>query len=1665
MANLSHSESRRLYSWWWDSHNTPKNSKWLQENLTDMDGKVKSMIKLIEADADSFARRAEMYYKKRPELMKFVEEFYRAYRALAERYNHATGELRQAHRTISEAFPEEVPFELGDDSPSKTEPLTLEVKRRVHALFDADELLQDSDAGSKKRGLKQLHEMLRDKEALLQSSNFSDKGINGSNEVEGLKKALLDIEAEKEDVLLQYQQCLVKLCKIEGEINEAQKKSGRAEIEAQALKEALIQLEAEKNAGMVKQKEYLERISDLEAMVSKFQEDTKGLDKKAFEAESESRTLKDKMSGLELEKETVMQQYKQCLEKISDLENKISIIEDEASILKKRAERAEAEVSELKRAFANLNKEKEASALQYKCCLEIISKLEKDISSLTNKVSIGNAKLKTTEEKCALFEKSNQSLRVEADNLVKKIAAKDQELSKKQGELESLEVRLKDEHSRHEKVEATLETLQNSHSKSRDDQMALTLELKNVVRKLKETEASKNCLEEEIRQVRDENDGLSRTNSSMESMQTEIFSLREIKERLEKEVSHHIGITISLQREILNLKEEIEGLNRHYRDLVEQVEEAGLDPTCVLISIKCLHEENSKLRQLCENGRNEKAIMSKKLENIEDALLESGQFIYGEKTALVAEKASILSQLQAMTENMQSLVGRNAVLENSLSTAKIELEGLREKSKGLDEICELLKNERSYLLTERGSLVSKLENVERRLQILEKRFMGLEEKYIDLEKEKEAMHDQVEKLKLSLDEENQERTSSQILSETRLAGLENQIHLLREENTCKKKETEHELDKALKAQFEISILHKFIKDMEEKNYSLIVECQKHVEASKLAEKLISELEGESLEQQVESELLLDEIERLRLGIYQIFRGLEIAPEEKVVENEQTFLHCILESIEDMKCSLSEYEDEKQELLVENSVLLTLLEQLESKGVEIETRKIHLEQESKIMAEKLSAVEHEKNELVEINGKLKLDVSEGREEAAVLEAEFGSLRVKQADLQKAYNALQAVYSKVNQENTYLLKKFSVLKDEKYELERYNEDVILELLATANVSEVLRSFGREKVEEVKLLLADLNRQNEVNISLEKEMSVLIGKLELQKAENLALKDAVFSLEIEMDVVKECNVRMNQDVINGKESLLQTQTKLLDAETKLEAAEKSNLTLCTTMGEMKKENESLHIANKNLESEICLLHQEREENKTREQNLSNEFELWEVEASTFCFDLQVSSVNEVLLKNKVQELTGVCRILEEKDGSKSTEIDQLKRKISLMENEISGLKSQLHAYAPVVASLRDDISFIEHNALLRSKVKAADNRDTEFLAARVDLPEDQSLASLQKLQMRVKAVGKLIEESNNSKRQEPGTSENDKLKNHCLIRDKHEHSSRKTKMLMKDIPLDIVVSHSSELKRGSVRTDDHLMLEMWETADVDGKNRDQTTIGDSRRISYKLRQRDKSQYKSDPPSTDSDVEKELSVDKLELSSSSSRISTTKPNQESNGVKILERLSSDAKKLENLHVTVENLRTKLETNKKIRKAKSIDYVAVKQELRETEDAVVYLVDLNSQLVKNIEECPKDEMASPRMRETLKTWRVKVTEQAEKGSEKVDQLQVGIQKIQCMLLKVEDEKMVSKGRNKFLRSKSIILRDFVYNGRKNSGRRKKGPNCGGCFRQSTSRNENGSFS
>ncbi|XP_062181017.1 protein NETWORKED 4B-like [Phragmites australis] len=95
MKRMHRMATRKSHSWWWDSHISPKNSKWLAENLEEMDKQVKEMLRLIEDEGDSFAKKAEMYYQRRPSLVTHVENFYRMYRALAERYDNVTGELRK----------------------------------------------------------------------------------------------------------------------------------------------------------------------------------------------------------------------------------------------------------------------------------------------------------------------------------------------------------------------------------------------------------------------------------------------------------------------------------------------------------------------------------------------------------------------------------------------------------------------------------------------------------------------------------------------------------------------------------------------------------------------------------------------------------------------------------------------------------------------------------------------------------------------------------------------------------------------------------------------------------------------------------------------------------------------------------------------------------------------------------------------------------------------------------------------------------------------------------------------------------------------------------------------------------------------------------------------------------------------------------------------------------------------------------------------------------------------------------------------------------------------------------------------------------------------------------------------------------------------------------
>ncbi|XP_043691816.1 protein NETWORKED 1D-like [Telopea speciosissima] len=1856
MATMLQSESRRLYSWWWDSHISPKNSKWLQENLTDMDVKVKAMIKLIEEDADSFARRAEMYYRKRPELMKLVEEFYRAYRALAERYDHATGALRQAHRTMAEAFPDQVPFALADDAPTgssttEVEPHTPEMSHPIRALYEPDDLHKDalglssspmhtmkrnggpseeSDVETSKRGLKQLNDMFGSVEVLLNHAKFADgrvrKGLNfqevdgqeqrlnngmshlstenqnlktqiaseseraskAEMEVQTLKEALAKLEVEKEAGLLQYQQSLGKISQLETEVLSAQEsarglyvQASEAETEVQKLKEMLSKLEAEKEAGLLQYHQCLERISSLEAKIANAEEGAKNLNEQAGKAETEAENLKEALARLESEKEAALLQYKECLEMISNLEIKISCTEEEAKKLNKRAERAETEVQTLKQALAKLEEDKEASALQYKQCLDRISNLEseafraqEEAIRLNAEIETGVAKLHSSEEHRLLLESINQSLRSELEALVRKMGMQTLELKDKHEELQRLHTHIQEEHLHFLQAEAALKTMQSLHCQSEEEQRTLAVELQQAVQVLKDVELQKQVLEDEVQQIKEDNKILKDQNlcsaRSMKSLQEEIFGLKETKGKLEMEVELRLDQRNALQQEIYCLKEEINDLSRRLLAMMEQIESVGLNPECLGSAVKNLQDENLKLKEICESDRDEKITLLEKLENMDkilekNALLENSlsdataeleglrekvklldgscQSLCEEKSALVAEKVSLVSQLEIMAEKVQKLLENNTLLENSLSDVVAELEGSKIKAKSLGESCQSLKSEKSALLSEKESMVSQLQIILQRLEELECKCTRLEEQYLGLEKERETTLCQVKELRVSLDLEKQERANFAESSETKLAALEKHVHVLQEEGHWRKQEFEEELDRSINTQVEIFILQRFIRDMEEKNFSLLIECQKHFEDSNLSEILISELEQENHKLHVDTKFLSDQIEKLRTGISEILNSLEVGPDYwslDMITEDQTLLKNILRKIEDRECSFLNAQDEKQQLSFQNLVLLTLLEQTRLQTANLEHERNTLDEEYKLRTEELLMLQNEKHELLEMNVQLQSEIRMREHSEEVLKAEMEKLQAKFSDLQEAYLVSQNENSKLLEGNGVLTNELSDMKEERHTLEEENSVLLGEAFALENLSLIFENFNAEKDVKLKGFSEDVDCLHGINSGLQNEKRVIEENLIMVEREKLHLKESVEELESEMNGVRNVNDQLNHQITTGKDLLYQKEVELSDAEQKLRITQSENKTLCRDVEDLKKElNESemirrelekhilelsedknrqtmeigcLNEANWKFGSELCKLREENIELKSAKENLSYELQenrgeviLLEADAEEFYRGLQMSRVHEAVLEQKVHELIGALEILEGESASKTVEIEQLSGKLCVLEGENGGLKAELAAYLPVIVSLRDSILSLEDHALFQTKMEPMDvelenqyhEKSHGLMCGNHSAERPNGASDLQELLNRVKVIEKAVMEerlavleSLDKVKQEAAMKEIKELKSRSSLKEKEVQTNRdivlqlegpelgnessddhpqKTEpeiskvrngLLMKDIPLDQVSEQSfydhgvgqyGLNKKRNVDTDNE-MLEIWETVEQDYSLDLKVNKGQKLPSAPPKGETEVEEQRSNCPSSELQFEKELGVDKLEVSRR-----VTEPHQQGNSRKILTRLASDAQKLTNLQITLEELKKKVEMSGKSKNSKDIEYGSVKGQLQEFEEAIMELSDVNSKLMKSAEEnlLSSNEKSVLEMEETGNVRRKKVSEQARRVSEKIGRLQVLLQKIQFDLLKLDEHR--SKGKTKVTdRRLKILLKDYLYDsGKSSSPRRKKTPFCA-CVRPAT---------
>ncbi|CAL9099421.1 unnamed protein product [Musa textilis] len=399
------------YSWWWASHIRTKQSKWLDNNLQEMDDRVKTMLKLIEEDADSFARRAEMYFKRRPELISFVEEAYRAYRALAERYDHISGELHKANHTIATAFPDQVQYAmLEEEDENFPKAITPIDARKVHK--------PTVDGLMNKRRESQSY--------LKKMQQRSDTPLNkdkAQEEISKLQKTILVLQTEKEFIKSSYEGGIAKYWEIEKKITEMQEEvcclqdefstsvviednEARALMTATALKsseDAIVSLHERQNKSMEQAKLESERIKavkkklkDFNGRLGQFQTITEDSDENpernsiTVNVEKETCHLTDRIelqSLCEKVKEYIEKNpdvsVEEIAEKIDELVNRITTLELTMSTQTAQISRLSSENNELEKYLQSLEEEKMI--------------LVDDSNELTNKLKQAEAKLDRVE--------------------------------------------------------------------------------------------------------------------------------------------------------------------------------------------------------------------------------------------------------------------------------------------------------------------------------------------------------------------------------------------------------------------------------------------------------------------------------------------------------------------------------------------------------------------------------------------------------------------------------------------------------------------------------------------------------------------------------------------------------------------------------------------------------------------------------------------------------------------------------------------------------------------------------------------------------------------------------------------------------------------------------------------------------------------------------------------------------------------------------------------------------------------------------------------------------------------------------------------------------------------------------------------------------------------
>lgn len=1480
-----------------------------------MDSKIKLMIKIIEEDAESFAKRAEMYYRRRPELMALLEELYRAYRALAERYDHAAGDLRQAHRKIAEAFPDQVLMDLDDDLPTDTASIETDVDNADMA------------------------------HCFLSFINASDSKMcgKGNQDYEKLQKELASLSQENHD--------------LKNRISSVLEQSNNAESEVLCLKEALAQQEAEKEAAVL-----------------------------------------------------------QCQQSTARLEN------------------LRTDILHTQEQFNRLKEEMQTRLLP-----------------------------STTEDaRFVVLERANQDLHIELENLKHLLKQKHEELNEKQVELEKLNISVEEEHLKCMQAEMLNLSFEKKLLTAEDKLKHLALEKQSEVSKVRDSETRNLMIQKELDNILEENKTLNGQYHSSSAviirLQDEIISLKNEQKKLEEEVHRNVDEKKTLQYELSHLKEDRSDLERKHFSIKEQIQSVNLNVESLQSLAHELRDGNVELKGIIKNHEEMEVLhtenlrqlerMSEKNAQLEKSLTASTTELEGlreKKVALeesckelnsricihLSERAVLVAQIEAVSQTMEALLEKNVILENSLSDANAELEGLRRKLKELEKSSETVHNQNSVLQSEKKTLVFQVDSISNTLQSLEAQYTELERRHSALQQEKDSVLDEVIRLQELIRLERKEHKDALTTSKTQFDGLQNKISILLEEGRNKEEQVEEEELKIVKAQIEIFILKECLDDMAEANSVYSAKLQKKEDICKVYEEKLDWLSQDN--------------QKLTEGIGSVRKVLHLDEKYESLNEMKLdiILQLILHEVNCLRNTISDAQDVKQKELVEKSLVVTLLEHFRQEVADLRSERNILKQDQQANSEELLQLQREREELVNISDEFWEEMESRNHRVEDLRAEAKFLVGQLSELQDSRRSLQSEIMKLIQQNSFLANELNDSRRKEMIFEDDFSTLISESVSKDILLVIFKNLHEDRTLELKSLYNDFACLQAAGSELSQDIRMMNKKLgDLESEDNHLDEEICIAMR---------SARPSPENITGKGHPSRRDVNLLNS-VRTRKGYHANMEL---KSHKKVDNVGFERSNEKLLEEVLKCPQNMQMLTSKEKTFVD-IKSCNEEITKLVAHMQMAITNASLFKEKVLELIITCEsyeisamvqkeVLKEDIIRRNSYVDELKDKLNAVEIENRRLKVNLNGDVTMLGTLQTEVSALEKQTLSLANDCLQSNKlemegiasSPEPLKTMVRFSDENSMRTvkdmeLKKLHETIKTLQKVVTDTSSLLEQE-------RLDFNANLRGARKQiEALKLKEILDD---DLVEMNYEQMLKD-------IQLDLIQTS----SGRQTDSVGQQKKIAARVVGPSSSHVRDDlgPPRSESFerdnskqspaelvVVKELSVVNQELP----RSVTIEPHQEWRN-KVIQRLSSDGKRLNTLQSSIQELKTNTEASEEL------ELESVRYQIKEAESTIIELIDTNSKLAKKAEEFTSADGLDGDNVDLRSRHQRKILERARKMSEKIGRLEAEMQKVQQALLKYEEEQTSSSTSKTVHRRSKVQLVDYLY-GRRRENR--KQPRCSPC--------------